>query len=142
MSSIDPMTSKSKPILPEVTNQSNMNKRPGVIQSTYCVNPPYARHQLISPGLMTAMLTSLVSKYYKRLHCTFSRLLVMGPCWSWVRAGHGGFHLKHIASEIQKNRRESVRSELFIRGSPDIKVYQHSRVGSEFGVHQKEIWLT
>ena len=40
MSSIDPMTSKSKPFLPEVTNQSNMNKRPGVIQSTYCMNPP------------------------------------------------------------------------------------------------------
>ena len=142
MSSIDPMTSKSKPFLLQVTNQSNMNKRPGVIQSTYCMNPPYASHQLISPGFMTAMLTSLVSQYFKRLQPTFSRLLVMGPCWSWVCAGHGGFHLKHIASEIQKNRRESVQLELFIRRSPNIKVYLHSRVGSEFGVHQKEIWLT
>ena len=83
MSLIEPMTNKSKPFLLQVTNQSNMNKGPGVVQSTYCMNSPYASHQLISPGLMIVMLTSLVSKYFKRLQPTFSRLLVMGLCWSW-----------------------------------------------------------
>ena len=108
MSSIDPMTSKSKPFLPQVTNQSNMNKRPGVIQRTYCINPPYASHQLISPGLMTAMLTSLVSKYYKRLQPIFSRLLVMD-----------GFTLSTLRARY-KRIEENLCGQSYSSGDPPI----------------------